>query len=207
MGRWKKRDCVSECVVKVIVVGDSRSGKSSIVQQFVESYFEPSFMTTISMDFRMKKLHIDNTIVKVCIWDTVGQERFRTLSRSYFRDAKGVLLVYDITDRASFKHLQMWLNEVKQNSDDVVALAVIGNKTDQEESRVVSFEEGAAFARAAACSFFETSAKEGTNVKEAFSFLAKQCKDRFLIDQRAERQKSITLRVDSTRKKCASCMK
>jgi len=205
MDHWSKRDLSYKCLVKLIVIGDSRAGKSSIVQQFVDSHFDPSFMTTIAIDFRVKTLTVDDTIVKVYVWDTAGQERFRTLTKAYYRDAMGVLLVYDITDRSSFTHLTGWLKQIKDNADGEVAITLIGNKSDQEKSREVPYEEGAAFAREVPCVFFETSAKIGTNVQEAFTFIAKQCKDRLLKEDVSERPKTIPL-LAIRRSKCSSCV-
>jgi len=207
MDHWRSQDLSYKCLVKLIVIGDSRAGKSSIVQQFVDSYFDPSFMSTIAIDFRVKTITIDDTIVKVYVWDTAGQERFRTLTKAYYRDAMGVLLVYDITDRSSFSHLQGWLKQVEENSDGEVAITLIGNKTDQEKSREVSYEEGAAFAKEVPCSFFETSAKIGTNIQEAFANLAKQCKDRLLKEEDvSERQKKTIPLLDIRPKKCSACV-
>ncbi len=113
-------------------------------------------------------VNIDNKQIKLQIWDTAGQESFRSITRSYYRGAAGALLVYDITRRDTFKHLSVWLEEARQHSQSNMVIMLIGNKNDLEHRRAVSFEEGKAFADANGLIFMETSAKTAFNVEQAF---------------------------------------
>jgi len=111
---------------------------------------------------------IDEKQVKLQIWDTAGQESFRSITRSYYRGAAGALLVYDITRRDTFKHLSRWLDEARQHSQSNMVIMLIGNKSDLEHRRAVSTEEGKAFAEEHGLIFMETSAKTAQNVEQAF---------------------------------------
>jgi len=117
---------------------------------------------------------IDNKQVKLQIWDTAGQESFRSITRSYYRGAAGALLVYDITRRDTFNHLTTWLEDARQHSNSNMTIMLIGNKSDLEHRRAVSFEEGQQFANEHGLIFLETSAKTAANVEEAFINTARQ---------------------------------
>lgn len=131
---------------KLIVIGDSGVGKSCIVLQLVEQKTNLSHDVTIGVEFAAKNLKINGKIIKLQIWDTAGQENFRSITRSYYRSAIGALLIYDITRRETFEHLEEWMEEVKANGNEAMEVLLIGNKTDLEDQRQVSFEEGKAFA-------------------------------------------------------------
>lgn len=119
-------------------------------------------------------INIDNKQIKLQIWDTAGQESFRSITRSYYRGAAGALLVYDITRRDTFNHLTTWLEDAQQHSSTNMVIMLIGNKSDLEARREVKQEEGEAFAREHGLVFLETSAKTAANVEEAFINTAKQ---------------------------------
>jgi Ras-related protein Rab-2A len=122
----------------------------------------------------------DSTQVKLQIWDTAGQESFRSITRSYYRGAAGALLVYDITRRDTFQHLSRWLEEAKQHAQPNMVILLIGNKNDLEHKRAVSLEEGRAFADANGLLFMETSAKTAYNVEQAFLKTAEEIHDKIL---------------------------
>lgn len=125
-------------------------------------------------------VNIDNKQIKLQIWDTAGQESFRSITRSYYRGAAGALLVYDITRRDTFKHLSVWLEEARQHSQSNMIIMLIGNKNDLEHRRAVSFEEGKAFADANGLIFMETSAKTAFNVEQAFINTAEKIHENIL---------------------------
>jgi len=153
---------------KYIIIGDTGVGKSCLLLQFTDKRFQPVHDLTIGVEFGARMVIIDNKQVKLQIWDTAGQESFRSITRSYYRGAAGALLVYDITRRDTFKHLSRWLEEARQHSQSDMVIMLIGNKNDLEHRRAVSTEEGEAFARANGLIFMETSAKTAFNVEQAF---------------------------------------
>ena len=143
-------------------------GKSCLLLQFTDKRFQPVHDLTIGVEFGARMVSIHNKQIKLQIWDTAGQESFRSITRSYYRGAAGALLVYDITRRDTFKHLSIWLEEARQHSQSNMVIMLIGNKNDLEHRRAVSFEEGKAFADANGLIFMETSAKTAFNVEQAF---------------------------------------
>ena len=160
-------------IFKVLLLGNSDVGKSSLLLRFVDSLWNDAFVPTIGVDFKVKTLEINNKKVKMQIWDTAGQERFRTVVSTYFRGAHGILLIYDVTNKDSFKNLENWLIEIEKNSSDKVLKILLGNKCDLSDDREIQTEEGQAFAIRNGMEFMETSAKMNTNVSEAFITLGK----------------------------------
>ena len=160
-------------IFKVLLLGNSDVGKSSLLLRYVDSVWSDTFVPTIGVDFKVKTIDIDGKKVKLQIWDTAGQERFRTVVSTYFRGAHGIFLIYDITNRDSFKNLENWLIEIEKNASENVLKILIGNKNDLEDERDISPDEGKSFANRNGMQFMETSAKMNTNVNEAFETLGK----------------------------------
>ena len=160
-------------IFKVLLLGNSDVGKSSLLLRYVDSVWNDAFVPTIGVDFKVKTLTINEKRVKMQIWDTAGQERFRTVVSTYFRGAHGILLLYDVTNKDSFKNLENWLIEIEKNAKEKVLKILIGNKCDLTDDREISTEEGKAFALRNGMEFMETSAKMNTNVTEAFETLGK----------------------------------
>ncbi|AIO01099.1 ras-related protein rab-2a, putative [Leishmania panamensis] len=158
----------SNYVFKYIIIGDSGVGKSCLLLQFTDKRFEPLHDLTIGVEFGARLISIQGRSVKLQIWDTAGQESFRSITRSYYRGASGALLVYDVTRRDTFTHLQSWLEDAKANANTALVIMLIGNKCDLDSKRQVSREEGEAFARSNGLMFMETSAKTSKNVDDAF---------------------------------------
>ncbi|KAJ3429126.1 small gtp binding protein rab8 [Anaeramoeba flamelloides] len=146
---------------KIIVIGDSGVGKSSVLLRFT----------------KIRSVEIDNKKVKLQIWDTAGQERFRTLTRSFYKGSKGVIVVYDITDRSSFGNIKGWLEEIEKFCNSNVCKMIIGNKCDCEDERQVKAEEGEELAKKFGVQFLETSAKTNCNVDKSFLQLARTIKN------------------------------
>lgn len=149
-------------------------GKSCLLLQFTDKRFQPVHDLTIGVEFGARMITIDGKQIKLQIWDTAGQESFRSITRSYYRGAAGALLVYDITRRDTFNHLTTWLEDARQHSNSNMVIMLIGNKSDLEARRDVKKEEGEAFAREHGLIFMETSAKTAANVEEAFINTAKE---------------------------------
>ncbi|KAI7864361.1 P-loop containing nucleoside triphosphate hydrolase protein [Spinellus fusiger] len=160
--------------LKLLLIGNSNVGKSSLLLRFTDDTFLPQeeVSATIGVDFKVSMMNIEGQSYKLTIWDTAGQERFRTLTSSYYRGAQGVILVYDVSHRETFDALHTWWNEVNTycSSPDVVKM-IVGNKVDKESSRVVSRREGADLARKLQSLFVECSAKTKMGVGEAFEEL------------------------------------
>lgn len=143
-------------------------GKSCLLLQFTDKRFQPVHDLTIGVEFGARLVHVDGKHIKLQIWDTAGQESFRSITRSYYRGAAGALLVYDITRRETFDHLASWLEDARQHANPNMTIMLVGNKADLSQRRAVSFEEGEDFAREHGLLFLETSAKTSLNVDEAF---------------------------------------
>ncbi|KAG1664361.1 Ras-related protein Rab-18-B [Nymphon striatum] len=160
--------------LKILIIGESGVGKSSLLLRFTDGTFDSEQSATIGVDFKVKSLTLDDNTVKLAIWDTAGQERFRTLTPSYYRGAQGVILVYDVTNRNSFSKLDMWLNELETYStrSDIVKM-LVGNKIDKD-NRDLSREEGMKFARKHSMLFIEASAKTKDGVQCAFEELVEK---------------------------------
>ncbi|KAF2312672.1 hypothetical protein GH714_039516 [Hevea brasiliensis] len=145
-----------------------RVGKSCLLLQFTDKRFQPVHDLTIGVEFGARMITIDNKPIKLQIWDTAGQESFRSITRSYYRGAAGALLVYDITRRETFNHLASWLEDARQHANANMTIMLIGNKCDLAHRRAVSTEEGEQFAKEHGLIFMEASAKTAQNVEEAF---------------------------------------
>mmetsp|Transcript_12408 Transcript_12408/g.39246 ORF Transcript_12408/g.39246 Transcript_12408/m.39246 type:complete len:387 (-) Transcript_12408:2258-3418(-) len=141
---------------------------SCLLQQFTEGFFEEDTQVTIGIEFESATTEIDGKLVKLQLWDTAGQESFRSITSSYYRGAHCALLVYDVTRRSTFDYLEGWLAETRQHSDPNMVIVLVGNKIDLSRRRVVSTEEGRLFAEAHDLIFMETSAKTAENVEQAF---------------------------------------
>lgn len=157
---------------KYIIIGDTGVGKSCLLLQFTDKRFTPIHDLTIGVEFGTRIINIDGKPIKLQIWDTAGQESFRSITRSYYRRTPGCLLVYDITRRETFEHLTQWLEDARQHASPYMTIMLIGNKCDLESSRQVSTEEGRAFAEEHGLLFLETSAKTAENVDHAFIRMA-----------------------------------
>ncbi|KAI7907271.1 P-loop containing nucleoside triphosphate hydrolase protein [Cokeromyces recurvatus] len=163
--------------LKLLLIGNSNVGKSSLLLRFTDDTFLPQeeVSATIGVDFKVSMMEVNGKMYKLTIWDTAGQERFRTLTSSYYRGAQGVILVYDVSNRETFDALNNWWNEVNTycSSPDVVKM-IVGNKVDKESSRVVTYEEGANFAKKLSTLFVECSAKTKVGVRQAFEELVEK---------------------------------
>ena len=135
-----------EFIFKVLLLGNSNVGKSSLFLRFVDDVWNDTFVPTIGVDFKIKTFEIDSKKIKMQIWDTAGQERFKNIISSYYRGAHGILLLYDVTDKESFKNLSNWLIEIEKNASKNILRILIGNKCDLEDKRVITHSQGKEFA-------------------------------------------------------------
>ena len=154
--------------VKYIIVGDSSVGKSNILLRFSRNVFDPGHQATLGIEFANKHILYNNIDYLVQVWDTAGQENFRSVTRAYYKASAVAMVVYDITNEESFKNIQSWIKDCKDLAPKTVQMVLIGNKNDLEESRVITKERGEELARENRMMFFETSALNGNGVEEAF---------------------------------------
>jgi len=157
---------------KLLIIGDSGVGKSSLLLRFADNTFTGSYITTIGVDFKIRTIEADGEKVKLQIWDTAGQERFRTITSTYYRGTHGVIVVYDVTNNETFGNVKRWLHEIDQNCD-LVNRILVGNKNDDASRKVVSTEDAQRFADQMDIQLFETSAKDNINVEEMFTAITR----------------------------------
>ena len=153
---------------KYIVIGDSFVGKSCIVAKYIHGGFDEEFKTTIGIEFGSKDLTINGKVYRIQIWDTAGQETFRSITRAYYKNSVCSFIVYDVTNRQSFLNVQDWFNECKKQTPKTAMMVLVGNKIDLNNKREISYEEGENFAKNNSMLFYETSAKNGDNIENMF---------------------------------------
>ncbi|KAJ9523891.1 hypothetical protein QJQ45_020093, partial [Haematococcus lacustris] len=195
---------------QLLLIGDSGVGKSCLLLRFADDTYTESYISTIGVDFKIRTVELDGKVIKLQIWDTAGQERFRTITSSYYRGAHGIIVsiqgwwalvriasiltrvmlgtqvVYDVTDQESFNNVKQWLNEIDRYANENVNKLLIGNKSDLTSKKVVDYQTAKAFADEIGIPFLETSAKNATNVEEAFMTMAAEIKNRSLSDMNAD---------------------
>eukprot|EP00922_Rhytidocystis_sp_ex-Travisia-forbesii_P037539 GHVS01055949.1.p1 GENE.GHVS01055949.1~~GHVS01055949.1.p1 ORF type:complete len:249 (-),score=27.82 GHVS01055949.1:357-1103(-) len=169
---YAPRETNYDHLVKLLLLGDSAVGKSSLLMRFCEQRFDNSFVLTIGVDFKTKVVKSGDKNLKLQVWDTAGQERFRTITPAYFRSAMGVVLTYDVTNATTFANLRRWMKNVDDYTDANVQIILIGNKCDLENKREVPRQKGEDLAAEYSIPFFESSAKQNINVDEAFLCIA-----------------------------------
>uniref|UniRef100_A0A4W5N9L2 Ras-related protein Rab-15 n=1 Tax=Hucho hucho TaxID=62062 RepID=A0A4W5N9L2_9TELE len=157
-----------DVLLRLLVLGDSGVGKTSLLCRFTDNEFNSSHISTIGVDFKMRTLQVDGFKVRVQIWDTAGQERYQTITKQYYRRAQGIILVYDITSSSSFQHILKWASDVDEFAPDEVQRILVGNKADEEQMRKVPKEQGSKLAKTYGMEFFETSACTNCNINESF---------------------------------------
>ena len=160
-----------DMIFKIVLIGDTSVGKTNILSKYLSNEFDPDSKATVGVEFGTKDFKIENNIVKVQIWDTAGQERYRSITNAYYKGAKGSLLVYDITNPKTFESLDKWLSDLKTNGEEKISIILVGNKTDLEDQRKITIEQGKEKAEFYKLAFIETSALNGNNIEKAFSEL------------------------------------
>ncbi len=156
--------------IKVILLGNTTVGKTSLIIKYIKNEFSFNYLQTLGLDFKQKIFKMKNgKDIRLRIFDTAGQERFKSVSFSFIKKANGIILLYDIGNKNSFEALDSWMESIKDNADKKIPIILVGNKCDiNDEKRKVTFEEGEKKGKEFQIPFFETSCKDGINVKEVF---------------------------------------
>ena len=160
---------------KILLLGDSTVGKTCFLLRYTDDTFLDLHMATIGLDYRLKTMILDDhRIVKVQLWDTAGQDKFRAITRNYYKGARGIILIYDDTNIKSFENIKKWINEIKEEISEKVTIVLIGNKIDNEGERKISKDQGEKLASEYGVQFFETSAKTGQGINESVFYLVQK---------------------------------
>ena len=187
---------------KIMVLGESKVDKTSLIKRYTKDQFGGVYLTTVGMDFQDKIIEIEDKKVRLQVWDTAGQERFRNVTKSYFQSSQGLLVVYDITDKDSFLNINFWMENIKKNAPENVKLILVGNKCDLANERKVTIEDGENKARNYNIKFFESSAKDGTNVNELFFYLANEI---YQDEKTKEKDNKNSLKLKEKKKEKKGC--
>ena len=155
-------------LLKYIIIGDEEVGKSNLLSHYIDDRFTSEYQSTIGVEFRAKNVVIRNKTYRIQIWDTAGQENFRSITRAYYKNSVCALVVYDISRRDSFNNVSTWIEDCRNQSPKTIFMVLVGNKSDLADKRQVSTEEGQELAEKYGLQFYETSAKTGENVNDIF---------------------------------------
>lgn len=172
---------------KLLLVGDSGVGKSCLLLRFTDGTYKNSYISTIGVDFKVRTISIDNTLVKLQVWDTPGQEGFRRIYNPY-RGHQGFIICFDLTDEMSFQNVKQWHAEVSGYTRESASVVLVGMKSDLTAERVVSYERAVALANELGIAYEETSAKENSNVEQAFFQVATQIQSSLSCNDNTEYQ-------------------
>ena len=192
----------NESFFKILILGDSTVGKTCFLTRYADKRFEEHYLATLGIDYKLKNITLkNNQAVKLQIWDTIGQDRYRAITKNYYKGAHGIVLIYDITQNDTFQNVKDWVESIKKEADEKVVVILVGNKIDCEEGRKVSKEEGENLAKELNLPFYECSAKNDINVDEVFNDLA----EKLVINFPKKGGKGVKLKqkqVGGTKKQC-----
>lgn len=163
---------------KLLLIGDSGVGKSSLLMRFADDTYSEGYLCTLGVDFKIRTIEQDGMRIKLQIWDTAGQERFRVITSSYYRGSRGIIVVYDVTDRESFSNVEHWVQEIEKYAPASVSILLVGTKCDMSAKKVVAYDEAKELADSLGIQFMETSAKTCVNVEQAFVTMVAEIKKR-----------------------------
>jgi small GTP-binding protein len=163
-----------EMMFKVVLVGDSFVGKTNIMSKYLKNIFQADSKATVGVEFGSKQFNVEGHSINAQIWDTAGQERYKAITSAYYKGAKGAFVVYDITRKESFESIDKWVSDLKASADKKLTVVIIGNKSDLEDQRQVTKEQGEDKANKLQVAFLETSAFSGENLEKAFQMMIKE---------------------------------
>ena len=159
---------------KVILIGDAETGKTSVLASFTRDVFNPTYLPTIGIDYQFRIIKLDEFRIKLQMWDTAGQARFRTLARAFYRGCVGIVLTYNSTKEETFENIPYWIEEISRNAHPDAKIILVGTNGDRVDGKVVDYTRARDFANERQIPFFEVSSKDGTNVELAFMTLVTQ---------------------------------
>ena len=193
-----------EIVYKVLLLGDSSVGKTCFLLRYCDKSFQDVHLSTIGLDYRLKTITLkNNKNIKLQIWDTAGQDRFRAITKNYYKSANGVLLIYDISNLQTYENVKNWISQIREEANPNVIIYLVGNKIDlPKEKRVVNIEDGEKIAEEFEIKFKEASAKSGINVNEIFEELVEQIDEKFSKLEAPKKKKGNQLYTGKKKKKC-----
>ena len=163
--------------IKLLVIGDTTVGKTNFIRMFIENQFNPNYMTTSGIDLKTNTINIKNKKIRVQLWDTAGQEKYKAITKSLFLKVQGSLIVYDITNENSFNNLKIWVKSIKEECGKQIPILIVGNKNDLNEERVVDKNIASEYAKEEKIDYIETSSKTGENVLKAVTLLCEKVLD------------------------------
>jgi len=195
-----------EFLYKILILGDSSVGKTCFLTRYADNTFQEVHMSTIGIDYKLKNVKMeDGKIVKLQIWDTAGQDRFRSITKNYYKGANGIVVIFSVTDKRTFGNVKNWIHQIKAEVDEKVTIILVGNKIDDEENREVTKEEGEEAARNFGLDFFECSAKTGENINSTFNELVlKMVEIHEKFGGKEEKLKLKQNKIGGTKKSCCS---
>jgi len=170
-----------EVVYKVLLLGDSSVGKTCFLLRYCDKSFQDVHLSTIGLDYRLKSMTLkNNKNIKLQIWDTAGQDRFRAITKNYYKGANGIILIYDVTSIQTYENVKNWISQIREESNPNVIIYLVGNKIDvPEEQKLVKTEDGQKIADEYKLPFNEASAKDGTNINEIFQELLEEIDEKY----------------------------
>ena len=186
-----------ETILKIIILGSSEVGKTSIMNRYFNNDFSPNLLSTIGIDFKTKYFKFDDEKIKFYFIDTAGQEKFRAISVNYLKGTNGVILVFDLTKLETFYLIQNWINDIIQNNQENISKILLGNKSDLIDERNVIKEEAEKLANDLGCKYYEASAKTGENIFEALNEIAELSYHQYKTLKNSERRNSIRISTES----------
>jgi small GTP-binding protein len=180
-----------DCVYKVLLLGDSTVGKTCVLLKYTDKIFQETHMMTIGLDYRLKVMQLQSgKEVKLQIWDTAGQDRFRSITKNYYKGSHGIILIYDVTSLKTFENVKSWVSQIHEEISDKVVIYLVANKIDMDDLRKVTKEEGKKLAEELDVPFVETSAKTGENIDYIFSDISERIDKVFGNIQRVAHNKT-----------------
>ena len=183
-------------IMKLILLGDSSVGKTNILTKYLKNFFDPDSKATVGVEFGTKSVEIEGKKIKVQIWDTAGEERYKSITSTYYKGAKGAFIVYDITRKITFESIDKWIGDLKNNGDENIIIYLVGNKNDLNDKREVDKNEAMNKAEKYNIAFMETSALSGDNIQKIFQDLIEKVYVNFFRNSKANKEKEVNKGIE-----------